>query len=161
MKISASILALTLIFVVGLACNLAERLGGEDNTVMVTELWPDVPPFPGATRNDMKLPLPVRLMFRTFMQGKMAFINFRTDKSEDEVKDFYKSDAMTTAGWARMDESCFQDTEQMQTDGKLCLFTKAGQNQKREMLGVMVAEQSGSRSIFYIRIDASQMEGQQ
>ena len=158
MKIPASILALTLIVVVGLACNLAERLGGEDNSVMVSDLWPDVPPFPGATKDDAKLPLPVRLMFRAVMPGKMAFITFRTDKSEDEIKNFYKGDHMNTAGWARMDASCFQDTEQMRTGGKLCLFTKGGQNQKPEMLGVMINEQSGSRSIFYMRIDTSQLE---
>ena len=158
MKLPASILALTLIVVVGLSCNLAEKIGAADKGVVVDQLWPDVPGFPGATKSDIALPLPMRLIFGTMMKGKMQFITFKTDKPVDDVKNFYKGDGMKTAGWARIEDSCFRDTEQMQTDGKLCLFTKGAQNAKQEMVGVMTQEQQAGTTIFYIRLDMTQME---
>jgi hypothetical protein len=37
---------------------LSERLGGGDKTVgTVTQLWPDVPPFQGATKVEGEIPL--------------------------------------------------------------------------------------------------------
>lgn len=158
MKIPASILALTLIIGVCLACNLSERLG-DDNSVLVTELWPDVPAFPGATKNDVPLPLPMRLFFRAVMKGKMQLITFRSDKPVDEVKKFYQGDSMTAAGWRRTENSCFRDTEEMRTNGQLCMFAKGdkAKNIKEEVVGVMVHEQQGGSTIFYMRFDASQM----
>ena len=158
MRLSASLLALALLLAVALSCNLAERLGGNDESVMVTSLWPDVPPFPGATKTDVKLPLPMRIIFSRVMKGKMAFITFRTDKSPQEVKDFYSGNSMTEAGWARQNDSCFQDTENMQTGGSLCSFTKA--QQKNDGLGIMVQPESAGSNIFYIRIDMSQNTSQ-
>ena len=154
MRLSASLLALALLLAVALSCNLAERLGGNDESVMVTSLWPDVPPFPDATRTDMKLPLPMRILFSKVMKGKMSFITFRTDKSPQEVKDFYSGKSMTDAGWTRENESCFQDTENMQTGGSLCNFTKA--QPKNEGLGIMVQSESSGATIFYIRIDMTE-----
>lgn len=158
MRLSASLLALALLLAVVLSCNLAERLGGNDESVMVTSLWPDVPPFPGATKTDMKLPLPMRILFSKVMKGKASFITFRTDKSTQEVKDFYSGNSMTEAGWARDDESCFRDTENMQTGGALCNFTRA--QPKKEGLGVMVQSESSGATIFYIRIDMTDGSGQ-
>ena len=157
MKIPASILALTLLLGVGLACNLAEKLG-DDKSVMVTELWPDVVVFPGATKSDTKLPLPVRLLFRTFIQGRASFIIFGTDKSPDEVKNFYKSTDLSAMGWARVEASCFRDTEQVKSNGAMCMFMKGDQDKPKELLGVMVQNESPNTSIIYFRVDTSQME---
>lgn len=158
MRLSASLLALALLLAVALSCNLAERLGGNDETVMVSSLWPDVPPFPGATKADMKLPLPMRILFSRVMKGKASFITFRTDKPPQEVKDFYAGNSMTEAGWARENEDCFRDTENMQTGGSLCRFTKA--QQKNDGLGIMVQPENSGATIFYIRIDMSQQQSQ-
>lgn len=157
MKISASVLALTLLLGVGLACNLADKLG-DDKSVMVTELWPDVIAFPGATKSDKTLPLPVRLMFRAVMQGRASFITFHTDKSLDEVKNFYKAADMSQMGWARVENSCFRDTEQMKSNGAMCMFMKGDQEKPKEILGVMVMPESPNTSIVYFRVDTSQME---
>jgi hypothetical protein len=156
MKLSASILALALLLAVGLSCNLAERLAPNDESVMVTNLWPDVPPFPGATKTDMKLPLPMRILFSRVMKGKASFITFRTDKTPQEVKDFYSGNSMTEAGWARVEDSCFRDTKDMQTGGALCTFNNSGPSPKEEVVGVMVQPESSGATIFYIRIDVSQ-----
>ena len=154
MRLSASLLALALLLAVALSCNLAERIGGDDQSVMVASLWPDVPPFPGATKTDMKLPLPMRILFTRVMKGKATFITFRTDKTPQEVKEFYSGNSMTEAGWARENESCFRDTEKMQTGGSLCSFTKGPE--KNDGLGVMVQPENSGANIFYIRFDMSQ-----
>jgi len=154
MKASASILTLALILGVALSCRLSEKIISDDNSVMVAELWPDVPPFPGATKTDLKLPLPARLLTRTFMKGKASFITFQTDKSAQEVKDFYSGDGMKAAGWTPNDETCFRDTKDMQTGGALCTFWKRGQ--KEEAMGIMVQSESSKTSIFYFRMDMTQ-----
>lgn len=154
MRLSASILALALLLAVALSCNLAERLGGDDQSVMVADLWPDVPPFPGATKSDIKLPLPMRIIFGRVMKGKLSFITFRTDKSQQEVKGFYSGNSMTDAGWTRVDESCFRDTEDMKTGGAMCSFTK--RDPKQEMIAIMVQPESSGTTIFYTRFDMSQ-----
>ena len=158
MRLSASILALALLLAVALSCNLAERLGGDDQSVMVANLWPDVPPFPGATKSDVKLPLPMRIIFGRMMKGKLAFITFRTDKSQQEVKDFYSGKTMTDAGWTRMDETCFQDTKEMKTGGAMCHFTR--RDPKQEMVAIMVQPENSGTMIFYTRIDMTQQQRQ-
>jgi hypothetical protein len=125
---------------------------------MVANLWPDVPPFPGATKVDVKLPLPMRIIFGRVMKGKIAFITFRTDKSEQEVKDFYSGNSMTDAGWGRVDDSCFRDTKDMKTGGAMCSFTKS--SPKQEMMAIMVQPESSGTTIFYTRIDMSQQPRQ-
>lgn len=154
MRLSASILALALLLAVALSCNLAERLGGDDQSVMVANLWSDVPPFPGATKTDIKLPLPMRIIFGRMMKGKMSFISFRTDKSEQEVKDFYSGNSMTGAGWTRMDDRCFRDTKEMKTGGAMCTFTRGGA--KQEMIAIMVQPENSGTMIFYTRFDMTQ-----
>ena len=158
MRVSASILALVLLLAVALSCNLAERLGGDDKGVMVDSLWPDVPPFPSATKTDIKLPLPMRIIFGRMMKGKLAFITFRTDKSQQEVKDFYSGNSMTDAGWTRVDDSCFRDTEDMKTGGAMCSFTKDGP--KQEMIAIMVQPENSGTMIFYTRIEMTQQQRQ-
>ena len=158
MRLSASILALALLLAVALSCNLAERLGGDDQSVMVANLWPDVPPFPGATKTDMKLPLPMRIVFSRIMKGKIAFISFRTDKSPQEVKDFYSGNSMTSAGWARADDSCFRDTKEVKSGGAMCMFNKGGP--KQEVVAITVQPDSSSTMIFYTRIDVSEQQRQ-
>ena len=158
MRLSASVLALALLVAVAVSCNLAERLGGGDQSVMVSSLWPDVPPFPGAAKVDLKLPLPMRIIFGRMMKGKVAFITFRTDKPEQEVKDFYSGNNMTDAGWARANDSCFRDTKEMKTNGAMCSFTKGGP--KQEMMAIMVQPESSGTTIFYTRIDMSEQPKQ-
>ena len=156
MRLSASILALALLLAVALSCNLAERLAGDDQSVMVANLWPDVPAFPGATKTDVKLPLPMRIIFGRMMKGKVSFITFRSDKSEQEVKDFYSGNSMTDAGWARVDDHCFRDTEEVKTNGAMCSFTKNGP--KDEVVAIMAQPESSGTTIFYMRFDVTDQQ---
>jgi hypothetical protein len=157
MKTSASLLALALVLGVTISCRLSERLGGDKNAGTVSELWPDVPPLQGATKADLEIPLGVRLLIRGTTQGKVNFISFRTDKSAQEVKDFYSVDRMKAAGWTANDKGCTGDTADTKNHGALCLFSRKGGG-KEEGLAIIVAqdEKLPDTNIFYARIDTTQ-----
>ena len=87
MRVTGSILALALVLGVGVSCKLAERLGGDKNSGTVSTLWPDVPPFAGAKKAELSIPLGARIMIRAAMQGKVNFIAFTTEKSAQEEQD--------------------------------------------------------------------------
>jgi len=158
MKTSASLLALTLIIGVAISCRLSERLGGGDKTVgTVSELWPDVPPFQGATKIEGEIPLPMRILMRTMMQGKVAFIIYRTDKPAQEVKDFYSADRMKAAGWAPNDQGCTSNPEDKTNQGIFCFFSRKDTG-KEEALSIIIThdEKHPSTNIIYGRVDTTQ-----
>ncbi len=154
MRASVSILALTIVFVVAISCKLSEKLVGDKNAGTVSSLWSDVPPFQGATKSDLEIPLGARLVIRAMMQGKINFISFRTDKPAQEVKDFYSNDRMKTAGWTPSEKGCIGDTEEKDNHGAICLFSRKD-GSKEEGLAIVVAqdEKATETNIFYARID--------
>ena len=156
MRASASLLALILILGVAISCKLSERLAGDKNAGTVSELWPDVPPFQGATKAEMEIPLGIRLLIRGMTQGKVNFISFRTDKAAQEVKDFYSVNRMKAAGWIAKDKGCTGDTEDTKNHGAVCLFSKKN-NGKDEALAIIVAqdEKLPDTNIFYARVDTT------
>ena len=155
MKLSASLLALTLILGAALSCKLGERLAGDKSAGTVSTLWSDVPPFAGATKSDMEIPLGARLMIRAMMQGKINFITYRTDKTAEDVKSFYTNDRMKAAGWnANQKTACVGDTEDSKNHGAICLFSRKDGG-KDEGLAIVVAqdEKLPETNIFYARVD--------
>lgn len=157
MRVSASLLALFLVLGVAISCKLAERLSGDKNAGTVSELWPDVPPFQGATKAEIEIPLGMRLLIRGMTQGKVNFISFRTDKTAQEVKDFYSNDRMKAAGWAANDKGCTGDMEDKKNHGAMCMFTRRDGG-KEEGLAIIIAqdEKLPETNIFYARIDTTQ-----
>ena len=157
MRVSASLLALALILGVAISCKLSERLTGDKNAGTVSELWPDVPPFQGATKADLEIPLGVRLFIRGMTQGKVNFISFRTDKTAQEVKDFYSIERMKAVGWTANDKGCTGDTEDTKNHGAICLFSRKDTG-KEEGLAIVVTqdEKLPETNIFYARIDTTQ-----
>ena len=156
MRASASLLALILIFGVAISCKLSEKLAGDKNAGTVSELWTDVPPFQGATKAEIEIPLGMRLLIRGMTQGKVNFISFRTNKPAQEVKDFYSVDRMKAVGWIANDKGCTGDTEDTKNHGALCLFSKKN-NGKEEALAIIVAqdEKLPDTNIFYARVDTT------
>ena len=157
MRASTTLLALVLVLGVAISCKLAERLGGDKNSGTVSELWPDVPPFQGATKAEVEIPLGVRLLIRGMSQGKVNFISFRTDKPAQEVKDFYSNDRMKAAGWAANDKGCTGDMEDKNNHGAMCMFSRRDGG-KEEALAIIIAqdEKLPDTNIVYARIDATQ-----
>lgn len=155
MRIPASILALALILGVALSCKLGERLAGDKNAGTVSTLWSDVPPFEGATKADLEIPLGARLFIRGMMQGKVNFISFKTSKTAQEVKDFYTKERMKAAGWNADERGCVGDTDQEKNNhGAICLYQRKDGG-KDEGLAIIVAqdEKLPETNIFYARID--------
>ena len=160
MRLWAAILALALLLAVALSCNLAEKLqSGEDDSATVANLWPDVPPFPGATKSNKKLPIRNRFVYTSVLKGKASFITFSTDKSPQEVKDFYSGRRMSAAGWIYDDESCFSGPKDMPKDmpkdtltaDSFCSLVRG--DPKNEALMIVVQPESSGATIFYMRMD--------
>src|SRR5882672_9049732 len=154
MKSTTSILALILLFSVALSCKFAENLAGGGKAGTVSSLWPDVPPFEGAAKADLEIPLGARLMIRTMMQGKINFIAFTTDKSSQDVQNFYSNERMKAVGWTPSEKGCIGDTEEEDSHGAVCLFTRKDGN-KQEGLAIVLARDDKTKKteIFYARID--------
>ncbi|MEP6707947.1 MAG: hypothetical protein ABJC05_10530 [Pyrinomonadaceae bacterium] len=157
MKSTTSILALILVLAVALSCKFAENLAGGGKAGTVSTLWSDVPPLEGATKADLEIPLGARLMIRTMMQGKINFIAFTTDKSSQDVQNFYSKDRMKAAGWTASDKGCIGDAEEKDSHGAVCLF-KRKDGTKEEGLAIVLAqdEKTKQTEIFYVRIDLTE-----
>jgi hypothetical protein len=154
---STAIFALLLLFGVVVSCRMVESLTGGEKAGTVSSLWPDVPPFTGATKADLSIPLGARLVLRAAMQGKINFIAFTTTRSAQEVKDFYTADLMKDAGWTASDKGCIGDTEDEKNEGAVCLFQRR-EGAKKEGLAIIVAEDKKTKltNIFYARIDMTE-----
>jgi len=147
-------MALILIFAVAVSCRLAETLTGDRNAGTVSSLWPDVPPFSGATKSDIEIPLGARLAIRAAMQGKVNFISFTTDKSAQDVQNFYTNDRMKSAGWTPNEKGCVGDTEGEKSQGAVCFYQRKDKG-LQEGLAIILAqdEKTKQTDIFYARID--------
>ena len=62
------VLTCLLILAVGLSCRMVDTLTGNESAGTVDRLWADVPPFEGAAKADMAIPLAARLIIRAAMQ---------------------------------------------------------------------------------------------
>ena len=56
-----TLFALILIVGVVVSCRMVETLTGNSSAGTVSNLWPDVPPFAGATKAALEIPLGARL----------------------------------------------------------------------------------------------------
>ena len=158
MRITNTILVGLLLVMVG-SCRMVENLTGNGKAGTVNALWSDVPPVSGATKTDLALPLGARMMIRAAMQGKVSFIAFTTEKSAQEVQDFYTKERMKSAGWVASDRGCICDTEDQKSQGGVCLFNRQD-GKKKEGLAIILAqdEKSKQTDIFYARIDLTESE---
>jgi hypothetical protein len=154
---SATIFALLLLLGVVISCRMVESLSGGEKGGTVSTLWADVPPFEGATKADLQIPLGPRLILRAATQGKINFIAFSTTKTAQEVKDFYTADRMKGTGWTPHQQGCIGDTADQKDEGAICLFQRKD-GDKQEVLAIIVAENKKTKQtdIFYARIETSQ-----
>jgi hypothetical protein len=146
-----------LVVTVGLSCRMIETLTGDGKAGTVNSLWPDVPPIEGATKADLAIPLGARLMIRAAMQGKVNFIAFTTDKSAQDVQNFYTRERMKSAGWKASEKGCVSDTEEKKSQGAVCFFNRQD-GSKKEGLAIVLAqdEKSKQTDIFYVRVDLNE-----
>lgn len=140
-----------------LSCRMVETLTGNESAGTVDNLWTDVPAFDGAAKADLAIPLGTRLLIRTMMQGKVNFIAFTTNRSAQEVQDFYNNDRMHTAGWKVSETGCIGDSENNASQGVVCFFNRKD-GSKEEGLAIIVAqdEKTNQTDIFYARFDVTE-----
>lgn len=139
------------------ACGIVSALlGGGGGSGTVSELWSDVPRMDGLTKADLDLPIAARLLIQATTQGRINFISFTTDKTPQQIKEYYTNDRMREAGWNNTDVTgCMSDTG-VEDVAALCLFGK-GETDMQELLAIVAAinEDSGKTELFYARIDTS------
>ena len=154
MRKPSALFVLAFIVAVVVSCRMVETLTGNPTAGTVSSLWPDVPPFAGATKADLEIPLGARLAIRAAMQGKINFIAFNTNKSAQEVQDFYSKQRMQAAGWTPNEKGCISDNESGKSHGAICFFSRKD-NDKEEGLAIIVAqdEKTKETGIIYARAD--------
>jgi len=152
-----AVFVLCLLLGVVVSCRMVETLTGGEKSGTVSNLWPDVPPFDGATKTDLQIPLGARLALRVAMQGKINFISFTTTRTAQDVKDFYNADRMKAAGWTPNEKGCIGDTEDQKNQGAVCLFQRKD-GEKKDGLAIITAEDTKTKQtdIFYARIDLTE-----
>lgn len=152
------ILGAMLLLVAATACNLTSLIPGGGSAGTVTTLWPDVPPLEGATRENIDMPLPIRVAMQAMLQGNLEFIVCTTSAAPQAVKDFYTKDRMAAAGWdAEQSAGCGSgSTEGSESDaatGNMCFFSKQ-EGGKEVGLVIMTVQDDKTKKtqIFYARV---------
>ncbi|MGA2819524.1 MAG: hypothetical protein ABSF61_02545 [Anaerolineales bacterium] len=161
------------------AVNSAVNKATGNQAVTVSQLWPDVPPFPGAAKANIDLPPALNLMIQGFLSGvysqsaqggskvnSLSFVAFTSSKSPDDVGSFYTVDRMTSAGW-NSDSQPGCGTTDTGTPvaaggfaGTYCLFGKTqGQNVTAIAVIAIADQQSGKTQIYYIREEGTSSQG--
>jgi hypothetical protein len=146
-------------------CNLPSSVPviGDRGAGTVSDLWPDVPPMPSATKNDLGAPtLQIKLVSTLLFGGApLDYIFFITPKSLQEVRDFYTIDRMAATGWDRDIPGCdldkvdkYKDIAKQFTDGWVCFFGKKQGEQTRDLLLIIIVPdaQTKQTQVVYGRI---------
>jgi hypothetical protein len=161
-----------------LACGLSDNLinkaiGGDGNMQTVSSLWSDVPPMDGLQHSEMEdMPPFVKLALRLVLgnlgrlngagedqtTGNIDWIAFTTDKSPQDVQNFYTNDLMTSNGWDSNESSpCISGSDQGTTEvGVVCVFGKS-QTSPNVQLAIITAQdpQTKQTTVFYLRLEES------
>ncbi len=160
MKRKTIAIMLSVAMVLTLGCGALNVLtGGTSGTV--GSLWPDVPPFTGATKANLDLPLAAKLAVQAMFQGKLEFIAYTTNKTSQDVQAFYTADRMKASGWDTSETggctgSSTDSSSQVQGAGAFCFFGKQAAG-KDIGLAIIVAQDDKTKQtqIFYVRIDVT------
>jgi hypothetical protein len=177
MRVNKSLVGLlTLLILASMACGLTDTVinqatGGNNNFQTVSSLWSDVPPMDGLTPSQMdNMPAFVKLAMRLILgnlgrlnpqgqdqsTGMIDWIAFTTDKSPQDVQNFYTNDLMTTSGWdSNADAPCISGSQQGAAQvGVICVFAKT-QNSSSVQLAILTAqdEKTKQTTVFYLRLE--------
>ena len=158
-----------------LACGMIDSVvnkatGGDANMQTVSTLWSDVPQMDGLTASQIDMPPIVKLAVRLVIgnlgrlnpkgqdqtTGAIDWIVFTTDKTPEDVQNYYTNDLMTTNGWDSNESApCVSGSEQGTSQlGVVCTFTKT-QDGKSVQLAILTAvdEQTKKNNVFFLRLE--------
>jgi hypothetical protein len=150
-------LSATLAIVVLMTASCGGFLGGSGGTA--TALWSDVPPMEGATLNrDLQLPVVARVALQAASQGNFEFVAYVTDKSPQDVANFYTNERMSAQGWTAENGGCTSLSGDSGTTagGGFCLFSRKDDNRDTALF-IFAArdEQQAQTQLFYVRASAA------
>lgn len=141
------------------ACNLTSLIPGGGSAGNVSTLWSDVPPFEGATRENIDLPLPARIALQAMLRGQLEFIVYTTPQSVQMVKDFYTKERMAAAGW-NADESAgceltpSEETQSQSPVQDMCFFSKREGEREIGLVILLIRDDNTAKTqIFYTRVN--------
>lgn len=170
MKLKIALLSsLVVLAFIAAGCGLVGTVTGK-NAGTVADLWSDVPPFTGATKSNIDIPLPVNLMIQGFMQAansdtssdtklnKFDFIAYDTSSAPADVSNFYTADKMKQAGWDQQDTGgCTGSTGSSGTQVGFCAFGKKGTGGAMTVLLIVPVQddQTKKTQIFYVRFEGT------
>ena len=120
----------------------------------VADLWTDVPKMDGMNKVDMQLPIAAQLAIKAITQGNFDFIAFTTNKTPQDVVNYYTADRMKSAGWDSQDSGgCTASSDPTAGGGGICVFSQTAGN-KNNALMIVIAQDSSSKQtqLFFVRV---------
>jgi hypothetical protein len=150
----AALLCVGMLFT--MACGILNNLTGSAAN-NVSSLWSDVPPLEGATKSDTDLPPAAKLAVQAIFQGRLEVASYATNKTPEDVKNFYTTERMKAAGWNADTGGCNAASVATNTiQGAFCVF---GKNENGKDLGLAIIatqdDKTKPTNIYYVRIDVS------
>jgi hypothetical protein len=120
----------------------------------VADLWTDVPKMDGMTKVNMDLPIAAQLAIKAMTQGNFDFIAYTTNKTSDDVVNFYTADRMKSSGWDSQDTGgCSASAGTSGVAGGVCVFQQTG-GSKNNALMIVIAQDDKTKQtqLFFIRV---------
>jgi hypothetical protein len=143
------------LLVFGAGCDLFSLVTGGKSAVTVSELWSDVPPLSGATKESIDIPAPIKIAISAMLGGQMEFIVYTTPQTPQEVRDFYTVESMQAAGWSPDSPGCAGAKGTPSTSGaeNMCIFEKK-EGGKDVGLVIIIAQDDKTKktTLFYVRV---------
>jgi hypothetical protein len=146
--------------------------GGDNNLQKTASLWSDVPQMDGLNPSNLdSMPPFIKLAMRFILgnlgrlnpqgtdqtTGNIDWIVFTTNKTPDDVKNFYTNARMVASGWddAGQESTCVNGSDAGYSQiGVFCAFAKQKENIQ---LAVIAAQddQTKQTNVFFLRLQAS------
>jgi hypothetical protein len=157
--------AVVLMALTVIACGAIGTLkGSDDGWKRNTELWSDVPKMDGLSPSNLEPPFFVKLLMRTALNqiggrgGKETgdWIVFDSEKTLDEIKNFYSNERMAAKGWDKSDKStCVSGNEYGAAQvGLVCFFAR---HEGDKDIGLMIipakSEEAGKINVWFVRVE--------
>ncbi len=144
----------------GVLDGVTSTMNGGTKSGTVDKLWADVPPMQGATQADLGLPSLAQLAIRGISQGKFEFIAYTTERSGDDVANYYSKEAMQAAGWTANDQpgctSGMIGGSNQQQGGAFCVFGRKQEGKDMRLIIIALADDKTKKTqLYYVRVDAS------
>jgi len=173
MKNLSLMLIFAILALVGLACNLGDRLDrfvdGDQKFERSTELWSDVPRIDGLSASEMEMPLAIKVIMRTVLNNLWRFnderedktpaagdwIVFTSSKAPADVQSFYTNERMTSfGGWEPSKKSTCLDGKENGVDGGLCVYQKIANGKEIGLALIAMKDDSTKQTnLFFIRVE--------